>query len=175
MMADTSGSSGAELPSDVVPASVVVVPSGGSMPVFAGTLARASPGADDGDRMPMRPALAARLPVSRPGDGSTSASVVRAHAIDSAIGWCHATPYSHSIAASPHTPVTVFSTPAGPCVTSTSCAKSQSVSWFCAIFSYATAISTGASSGKPHPMPSHHTRNARRRPRSSCARVSRRA
>ena len=64
-----------------------------------------------------------------------SAIVVRAHAIDSAIGWCHATPYSHSIAARPHTPVTVLSTPGGPCVTSTSCAKSQSVSWFCASFS----------------------------------------
>ena len=68
-------------------------------------------------------------------DGSASAIVERVHAIESAIGCCHATPYSHIIDASPHTPVTVLTTPAGPCVTRQSSAKSQSVSWFSASFS----------------------------------------
>ncbi len=40
----------------------------------------------------MRPAPPAKPPVSVLADGIASAIVVRAQAMDSAIGWCHATP-----------------------------------------------------------------------------------
>ena len=53
--------------------------------------------------------------------------------------------------------------------------KSQSVSCRTVTFSYATATRNGATSGKPHPTPSHQTRNARLSPRANCVRESRRA
>ena len=47
----------------------------------------------DGAIIPvMRPAPPANPPVSVLAEGIASAIVVRAHAMDSAIGWCHATP-----------------------------------------------------------------------------------
>jgi hypothetical protein len=47
---------------------------------------------DDAIIPEIRPAPPANPPVIVLADGMASAMVVRAQAIDSAIGWCHATP-----------------------------------------------------------------------------------
>jgi hypothetical protein len=74
------------------------------------------------------------MPLPRPpgsndcADGSAATTLVPIDAIVSASGRCHATPYSHSIAVRPQTPVTVLRIPGGAYVARQSCAKSQSVS-----------------------------------------------
>ena len=87
MSCDTSGSSAPRATDESDGAADVALAAVAPLGALGAGVGRASGDVVTGAvRMPMRPALAARPPASRPGEGNASASVVRAHAIDSAIG-----------------------------------------------------------------------------------------